>query len=159
MKEEKEAGLIRKSEISDIDMLWDLIEEIHKKQEKILLYEDFNTRHTKETLARFIEQGSDTERIWVSCLDKKIIGFIDIEYKAADYLFFDDKYVFIRYFYVEQNEKELSQQLMNVAIEDAKQYGFEYVCGDMLANDTVMEELYEKNNFERYRIRLAKELE
>lgn len=159
MEQEKGTALIRKPEIMDIDEIWNKMKRIHKKQEEILLYEDFNERHTKETLIKLIKEGSTAERIWVACLHEKIIGFIDIEYKAADYMFFDDKYVYIRYFYMEQKEKELSEQLMNMVIADAKQYGFEYVCGDMLANDKTMEELYVKNDFECYRIRLAKKLQ
>ena len=157
--EEQETGLIiRKPMETEFSELWSIVETIHKKQETKLLYEDYNINHTKESFRELIEKGMKEERIWVALLHEKIIGFINIKYQAPDYMFFDDKYVYIRYFYIEGNKQEYAEQLIETVVKDAKQYGFEYMCGDLIPDDEEMEQLYEKNEFENYRIRLAKKL-
>lgn len=141
----------------DLEEVWDMMDKIHKKQQELLTYEDFHTEHTKETLGQLIENGNEAERIWIACDDTKIVGLIDIQYKSPDYMFFDDKYVYVRYFY-EEEAVTCSEMLMDTAIEDARKYGFTYMCGDVLSEDKDMESLYGKNQFENYRLRLAKNL-
>lgn len=158
MEEQVKGLIIRKPMETEYRELWSIVESIHKKQESKLLYEDFNINHTKESFRELIEKGMEEERIWVALLHEKIIGFINIKYQAPDYMFFDDKYVYIRYFYMEGNRQEYAEQLIETVVKDAKQYGFEYICGDLIPDDEEMEQLYEKNEFENYRIRLAKKL-
>lgn len=149
---------IRVPEINDVENVWSKIEEIHKNQQELLYYEDVSTNHTKETLKQLIKTGNEAERIWIACLDTEIVGLIDVMYQAPDYMFFDDKYVCVRYFHVDEGAEECSELLMDQVIQDARQYGFTYLCGDVLSEDAKMNSLFKSNQFEEYRIRLAKKL-
>lgn len=158
MEHQKNGWVIKVPGEKDLESLWNIMNSLHLKQKAMMEYEDCNTRHTKETLEQLLRNGEEEERIWAAFENEKMIGFIDIQYKKPDYLFFDDKYVFIRYFYVEECENACSEDLINTAIEDAKKYGFEYICGDVISKDSDMEKMYMENHFEHYRIRLSKEL-
>lgn len=149
---------IKVPESSDFDNVWSLIEKINIEQKKMTTYEDFNTEHSKKSLKQLIVNGDETERIWIASLNEKIIGMININYQRSDYLFFDDKYVFIKYVYVEEGMEECLQMLFDTVITDAKQYGFEYICTDVKVGDARVDKLLQDNSFEDFRFRLAKEL-
>ncbi len=149
---------IKVPERVELEEVWSMMERIHEKQKKYLVYEDVHTEHTKETLRKVIEHEEKMERIWIACMEEKVIGLIDVIFRGPDYMFFDDKYVEIRYFYVEEQMQQSSNLLMETAIHEARQYGFEYMCGDVLSDDEVQRTLYGNNQFEDYRIRLARKL-
>lgn len=158
MEHQNKGWNIKVPDENDLESLWNIMNSLHQKQETMMEYEDFSTRHTRETLEQLLRNGEEEERIWAAYENGKIIGFIDIEYKKADYLFFDDKYVYIRYLYVEECEPACSEDLIDTAIGDAKKYGFEYMCGDIASKDSDMEKMYVENHFEHYRIRLSKKM-
>ncbi len=149
---------IRKAVFEDVEAIWSVMEKVHQRQNQFIRFEDIDEKHTKESLKEILEKENVYESIWVFCENDKIVGLIDVEYKNADYLFFDDKYVYIKYFYVKDNKKEISEQLMDIVLEKAKQYDFHYICGDVLPEDNMQTELYEQNQLEYFRIRLAKKL-
>ena len=149
---------IRRAKIEDINAIWEIIQELNKNKEEFLSYEDKNDNHTKESLLAILQPDINTESIWLACVNKRICGLLDIEYRKADYLFFNDKYMFIRYLTVQDNETEIVEKLMDTAIVDAKKYGFEYICGDMIPEDTYQNELLKKSGLDEYRFRLSKKL-
>lgn len=159
MEGEKSEIIIRKAELDDLNEIWNIMKKIHKKQDLLKYYEDFNTRHTRDSIEKALLKGTgEYEKIWTACFENEIKGFLDIQYKASDYLFFADKYIFIRYFYVCNNEQDIAEKLMNHAIQESKKYGFEYMCGDIVPEDQEMRELYSRNGLEEYRNRMAKQL-
>jgi len=155
---EKDEIVIKVPDKGDYDNIWELIETINDEQDRMRTFEDFNVKHSKETLKNLIESENEMEQIWIAILKGKIIGMININYQKPDYLFFDDKYVYIKYLYVQEGMEVCSKLLVDAVIEEAKQYGFEYICSDLKMEDSRTEQLLKENLFEDYRFRLAKEL-
>lgn len=156
---------IQQANMCDINYLLTIIPKIDKKKDSITIYDDFNLNHSKNTLKSVLNKEDKNEIIIVAKDDEKIIGFLNLLFSPPDYIFFIDKFAYIKYLYVDQNKlktpkakESISKELFNYAINISKTNGFRYICGDVLTEDSELEYLFKLNDMKDYRSRLCKKL-
>lgn len=156
---------IRQANINDINYLLTIMSEINKKRDDMIEYDDFKLNHSKNSLEEVLEGKNENEIIFVAIHNEKIIGILNLLFSAPDYIFFVDKFVYIKYLYLDQNESStsedreyISKKLFDSGINISKKYGFKYICGDVLNGENELEDLFKTNEMKNYRSRLCKKL-
>ncbi len=155
---------IGKADIKDMDKIYDLISSINKKKEKIIKYDDFNSNHSKDSLREALSDKNKNEMIFIAMDKENFLGILDMSFNNSDYMFFIDKFAYIKYMYVNKNKlidtqeyEYVAKELFETAISEAKEYGFKYVCGgDVLTEEDELRELFEMNHMKNYKKRLQK---
>ncbi|HDK7155111.1 TPA: N-acetyltransferase [Clostridium botulinum] len=156
---------IYKAEISDMDKIANLIVSINEEKTKITKYDDFNFYHSKDSLEKVLNGKNKNEMIFIARSKESFIGMINLSFSDSDYMFFIDKFIYIKYLYVDRNKfidtqeyKEATQKLFEVSISEAKKHGFKYICGDVLSEEEELRELFEVNDMKNYKNRLYKKI-
>lgn len=156
---------IYKAEISDMDKIADLIVSINEEKTKITKYDDFNFYHSKDSLEEVLNGKNKNEMIFIARSKENFIGMINLSSSDSDYMFFIDRFVYIKYLYVDKNKftdikeyKDASKKLFEASISEAKKHGFKYICGDVLSEEEELRELFEINDMKNYKNRLYKKI-
>ncbi|KEJ00004.1 hypothetical protein N494_03045 [Clostridium botulinum A2B7 92] len=156
---------IYKAEISDMDKIADLIVSINEEKTKITKYDDFNFYHSKNSLKEVLNGKNKNEIIFIARNKENIIGMINLSFRDSDYLFFIDKFLYIKYLYVDKDKfidtqeyKDIAKKLFEASISEAKKYGFKYICGDVLSEEEELRKLFEVNDMKNYKNRLYKKI-
>ncbi|HGG0416961.1 N-acetyltransferase [Clostridium botulinum] len=156
---------IYKAGISDMDKIADLIVSINEEKTKITKYDDFNFYHSKNSLEEVLNGKNKNEIIFIARNKENFIGMINLSFRDSDYLFFIDKFLYIKYLYVDKNKftdikeyKDASKKLFEASISEAKKHGFKYICGDVLSEEEELRELFEVNDMKNYKNRLYKKI-
>ncbi|KOY66180.1 hypothetical protein [Clostridium sporogenes] len=156
---------IYKAEISDMDKIDDLIVSINEEKTKITKYDDFNFYHSKDSLEEVLNGKNKNEMIFIARSKENFIGMINLSSSDSDYMFFIDRFVYIKYLYVDKNKftdikeyKDASKKLFEASISEAKKHGFKYICGDVLSEEEELRELFEINDMKNYKNRLYKKI-
>ncbi|EPY2276458.1 GNAT family N-acetyltransferase [Clostridium sporogenes] len=156
---------IYKAGISDMNKIADLIVSINEEKTKITKYDDFNFYHSKDSLEEVLNGKNKNEIIFIARNKENFIGMINLSSSDSDYMFFIDKFIYIKYLYVDKNKftdikeyKEASKKLFKASISEAKKHGFKYICGDVLSEEEELRELFELNDMKNYKNRLYKKI-
>ncbi|EJO5347411.1 GNAT family N-acetyltransferase [Clostridium botulinum] len=156
---------IRKADINDMDKIADLILSINEQKGKITKYNDFNFNHSKESLREVLSGKNKNEMIFIAMDKENFVGMIDFYFSDSNYMFFIDKFVYIKYLYVDKNKfiytqdySYVSKRLFETLINKAKEYGVKYVCADVLSKEDELKELFEMNEMTNYKNRLYKKV-
>ncbi|WP_434293479.1 GNAT family N-acetyltransferase [Clostridium botulinum] len=156
---------IYKAGISDMDKIADLIVSINEEKTKITKYDDFNFYHSKDSLEEVLNGKNKNEMIFIARSKENFIGMINLSFSNSDYMFFIDKFLYIKYLYVDKNKftdiqgyKDATQKLFAASISEAEKHGFKYICGDVLSEEEELRELFEINDMENYKNRLYKKI-
>lgn len=156
---------IYKAGISDMDKIADLIVSINEEKTKITKYDDFNFYHSKDSLEEVLNGKNKNEIIFIARSKENFIGMINLSSSDSDYMFFIDKFIYIKYLYVDKNKftdikkyKDASKKLFEASISEAKKHGFKYICGDVLSEEEELRELFEVNDMKNYKNRLYKKI-
>ncbi|EKO1913228.1 N-acetyltransferase [Clostridium botulinum] len=156
---------IYKADISDMDKIADLIVSINEEKTKITKYDDFNFYHSKDSLEEVLNGKNKNEIIFIARRKENFIGMINLSSSDSDYMFFIDRFVYIKYLYVDKNKftdikeyKDASKKLFEASISEAKKHGFKYICGDVLSEEEELRELFEVNDMKSYKNRLYKKI-
>lgn len=154
---------IYKADISDMDKIANLIVSINEEKTKITKYDDFNFYHSKNSLEEVLNGKNKNEMIFIARSKENFIGMINLSFSDSDYMFFIDKFLYIKYLYVNKNKftdiqeyKDATQKLFAASISEAKKHGFKYICGDVLSEEEELRELFEMNDMKNYKNRLYK---
>ncbi|MCS4470815.1 N-acetyltransferase [Clostridium botulinum] len=144
---------IYKADISDMDKIANLIVSINEEKTKITKYDDFNFYHSKNSLEEVLNGKNKNEMIFIARSKENFIGMINLSFSDSDYMFFIDKFLYIKYLYVNKNKftdiqeyKDATQKLFAASISEAKKHGFKYICGDVLSEEEELRELFEMND-------------
>ncbi|KEJ01738.1 N-acetyltransferase [Clostridium botulinum] len=156
---------IYKADISDMDKIANLIVSINEEKTKITKYDDFNFYHSKNSLKEVLNGKNKNEMIFIARSKENFIGMINLSFSDSDYMFFIDKFLYIKYLYVNKNKftdiqeyKDATQKLFAASISEAKKHGFKYICGDVLSEEEELRELFEMNDMKNYKNRLYKKI-
>ncbi len=156
---------IYKAEMSDMDKIADLIVSINEEKTKITKYNDFNFYHSKDSLEEVLNGKNKNEMIFIARSKENFIGMINMSFSDSDYMFFIDKFLYIKYLYVDKSKftdikeyKDATQKLFAASISEAKKHGFKYICGDVLSEEEELRELFEVNDMKNYKNRLYKKI-
>ncbi|MFV3011135.1 GNAT family N-acetyltransferase [Clostridium botulinum] len=156
---------IYKAEISDMDKIADLIVSINEEKIRITKYNDFNFYHSKNSLKEVLNGKNKNEIIFIAMDKENVVGMINLSFSDSDYMFFIDKFLYIKYLYVDKNKftdtqeyKDVTQKLFAASISEAKKHGFKYICGDVLSEEEELRELFEVNDMKNYKNRLYKKI-
>ncbi|WP_371025375.1 GNAT family N-acetyltransferase [Paraclostridium ghonii] len=156
---------IQQADIDDINYLLDIISKIDKKRDNMIIYDDFRLTHSKNSLEEVLSGKNENEAIIVAKDNEKIIGILNLLFSPPDYIFFVDKFVYIKYLYVDQDKLKtledreyISKELFDYAMNISKSNGFKYICGDVLTGDNELESLFKTNEMKDYRSRFCKNL-
>ncbi|MBA4507618.1 N-acetyltransferase [Clostridium sporogenes] len=156
---------IYKAGISDMDKIADLIVAINEEKTKITKYDDFNFYHSKNSLKEVLNGKNKNEMIFIARNKENFIGMINLSFSDSDYMFFIDKFVYIKYLYVDKNKfidtqerEEVVKRLFTASINKAKEHGFKYICGDVLSEEGELRELFKMNEMKNYKNRLYKKI-
>ncbi|MCS4475316.1 N-acetyltransferase [Clostridium botulinum] len=156
---------IYKADISDMDKIANLIVSINEEKTKITKYDDFNFYHSKNSLEEVLNGKNKNEMIFIARSKENFIGMINLSFSDSDYMFFIDKFLYIKYLYVNKNKftdiqeyKDATQKLFAASISEAKKHGFKYICGDVLSEEEELRELFEMNDMKNYKNRLYKKI-
>lgn len=158
---------IQQADIDDINYLLDIMSQIDKKRDNMIIYDDFRLTHSKNSLEEVLSGKNENEAIIVAKDNEKIIGILNLLFSPPDYIFFVDKFVYIKYLYVDQDQDKLktledreyiSKELFDYAINISKSNGFKYICGDVITGDNELESLFKRNEMKDYRSRFCKNL-
>ncbi|MGO5073960.1 GNAT family N-acetyltransferase [Clostridium sporogenes] len=156
---------IYRAEISDMDKIANLIVSINEEKTKITKYDDFNFYHSKDSLEEVLNCKNKNEMIFIARNKENLIGMINLSFSDSDYMFFIDKFIYIKYLYVDKNKftdtqeyKDATQKLFEASISEAKKHGFKYICGDVLSEEEELRELFEMNDMKNYKNRLYKKI-
>ncbi|MCR1934568.1 GNAT family N-acetyltransferase [Clostridium tepidum] len=156
---------IRKADINDMDKIADLISSINEKKTKITKYDDFNFKHSKDSLKEVLSGKNKNEILFIAICKENFLGMINISFNNPDYIFFIDKFAYIKYMYVDKNKlidkqkyEYVAKELFEVAISEGKKYGFKYICGDVLTEEDELKELFEMNDMKNYKRRMQKKV-
>ncbi|NFS07031.1 GNAT family N-acetyltransferase [Clostridium botulinum] len=156
---------IYKAGISDMDKIADLIVSINEEKTKITKYDDFNFYHSKNSLKEVLNGENKNEIIFIAMDKESVVGMINLSFSDSDYMFFIDKFLYIKYLYVDKNKfiyikeyKDVAKKLFVASISEAKKHGFKYICGDVLSEEEELRELFEVNDMKNYKNRLYKKI-
>lgn len=156
---------IQQADIDDINYLLDIMSQIDKKRDNMIIYDDFRLTHSKNSLEEVLSGKNENEAIIVAKDNEKIIGILNLLFSPPDYIFFVDKFVYIKYLYVDQDKLKtledreyISKELFDYAINISKSNGFKYICGDVITGDNELESLFKRNEMKDYRSRFCKNL-
>ncbi|GAA0713481.1 GNAT family N-acetyltransferase [Paraclostridium ghonii] len=156
---------IQQADIDDMNYLLDIMSKIDKKRDNMIIYDDFRLTHSKNSLEEVLSGKNENEAIIVAKDNEKIIGILNLLFSTPDYIFFVDKFVYIKYLYVDQDKlktledrEDISKELFDYAINISKSNGFKYICGDVLIGDNELESLFKTNEMKDYRSRFCKNL-
>ncbi|NFE81733.1 GNAT family N-acetyltransferase [Clostridium sporogenes] len=156
---------IYRAEISDMDKIANLIVSINEEKTKITKYDDFNFYHSKNSLEEVLNGKNKNEIIFIARSKENFIGMINLSSSDSDYMFFIDKFVYIKYLYVDKNKftdikeyKDIAKELFEASISEVKKHGFKYICGDVLSEEEELRELFEVNDMKNYKNRLYKKI-
>ncbi|GAA0696617.1 GNAT family N-acetyltransferase [Paraclostridium ghonii] len=156
---------IQQANIDDLHFLLDIISKIDKKRDDMIIYDDFRLWNSKNSLEEVLNGKNKNEAIIVAKDNEKIIGILNLLFSPPDYIFFVDKFAYIKYLYVDQPKLKtleyveyISKELFDYAISISKTNGFKYICGDVLAGENELEYLFKSNEMKDYRSRLCKKL-
>jgi hypothetical protein len=156
---------ITNADITDLDKILSIMISIDNKRNNIIKYNDFEFKHSKESLEKVLNNENKDEIIFIAIYNENLIGILNILFSNPDYNFFADKFIYIKYLYIENNEsiktenrRYISEKLFGFAINKAKEYGFKYICGDVLDDEDELKELFKINSMENYRNRLYKRI-
>lgn len=151
--------------IDDLNYLLDIMSKIDKKREDMIIYDDFRLSHSKNSLEEVLNSKTENELIIIAKDNEKIIGILNLIFSPPDYIFFVDKFIYIKYLYVDQDKLKtledreyISKELFDHAINISKRNGFKYICGDVLTGDNELEGLFKTNEMKAYRSRFCKKL-
>lgn len=161
----KEDIVIQSANISYLNEILSIIMDIDDKRNNIMKYNDFEFKHSENSLEEVLNNKNKNEIIFIARHKEKLIGMINILFSNPNYIFFVDKFAYVKYLYVEKSElvseeerKDISEKLFNIAMEKIKKYGFRYICGDILDGDDDLKELFQINCMKKYRSRLYKKI-
>lgn len=156
---------IQQADIDDINYLLDIMSQIDKKRDNMIIYDDFRLTHSKNSLEEVLSGKNENEAIIVAKDNEKIIGILNLLFSPPDYIFFVDKFVYIKYLYVDQDKLKtledreyISKELFDYAINISKSNGFKYICGDVITGDNELKSLFKTNEMKDYRSRFCKNL-
>ncbi|MDU7251610.1 MAG: GNAT family N-acetyltransferase [Clostridium sp.] len=156
---------IYKAGISDMDKIADLIVAINEEKTKITKYDDFNFYHSKNSLKEVLNGKNKNEMIFIARNKENFIGMINLSFSDSDYMFFIDKFLYIKYLYVDKDKfidtqeyKDIAKKLFEASINEAREHGFKYICGDVLSEEEELRELFEINDMKNYKNRLYKKI-
>lgn len=151
--------------IEDIDYIFNVIEEIERKKESISKYIDIEEAYSKDRLKSILNKEVKEEVILIakSINDDRILGIINLKFQKPDYIFFVDKFVYVKYMYldadiIEADKKFISEELFKETIKISKKYGFKYLCSDVLEGEKEVKKILEDNRLRKYRNRLCKKI-
>ena len=57
-----------------------------------------------------------------------------------------------------QEYKDIAKKLFEASINEAREHGFKYICGDVLSEEEELRELFEVNDMKNYKNRLYKKI-
>lgn len=156
---------IRKAEIEDMDKIANFILDINERRTSIMKYDDFKLYHSRNSLEEVLNHKNKSEIILVAMNKESLVGMINLSFSNSDYMFFVDRFVYIKYMYVDKNKltnteefEYIAKKLFEAVISESKKHRFKYICGDVLSEEDELRELFEMNDMKNYRNRLCKKI-
>jgi diamine N-acetyltransferase len=156
---------IEKITINDIDQL--------QKIGRRTFYETFSTSNTEENMQKYLEEVFSIEKIttelydenaefYFATLDKKVIGYLKLNFGQSQTELKDEKALEIERIYVlkEFHGKRVGQILYDKAIEIAKQKNTEFVWLGVWEENPRAINFYKKNGFvefDKHRFKLGED--
>ena len=98
----KEDIVIQSANISYLNEILSIIMDIDDKRNNIMKYNDFEFKHSENSLEEVLNNKNKNEIIFIARHKEKLIGMINILFSNPNYIFFVDKFAYVKYLYVEK---------------------------------------------------------